>query len=769
MPGNEISKRPARLSRNAKSSITPVTEKNVTDGKGNLVHASNKKPQTNLERNEAKNPTQSDAQSKKPQIDGVGNKHQTIEKVNRSNLKNVSGSRYVELSKMCNKCDKPCGLNQGNENAQCNKCQSWFHSECTSINKKELEEQLLLGIYECDECLALTNQNDGASSVGLSETESMESENCDTMNSEEMRKAQFDEIMEEEIMEEPMVQNELKNDFNKPNHMLNEGPRTSSPKAKAETRELVDQEGGPDSRNLNAKLDMMLGRMDDLKTEVQKVKSEMKKSEFEFETFSKKLNVQVKANVQQTVNEVFARRENNLLEKTDKYIETKVNEGITREIEKNLDWKIDEQLRDMNEKIDRNINNIEQRVEQNIEKELDSKIESRIQEKLDSKLKSFRESMDLSLDKRIESKFNQNLDQKLKTMETRVNESVTKKVEQDLNRKSEHFVTNSKLEDAMDEVSEKIWRKKNIIVVNIPESTKKAILDRKMEDLETVLPLLNKIMTVERSDIDGLPIRVGLVGDRPRLLRVSLKSEIQARELVNRARETNDILNPTEKDKKKKIYINRDFTLQDRENRKEARKAKKELESQGIKAEVRGGKVIILEQEDFIAAYPSSMEVGEIFRNPNDCQKFQLTEQMHGPHPGSQINSTCMAPNLSNLHASYSSVVDDEQTGRSPMNRPELSGRPESKDQVPQRNHDHKQPDQSKGNVQGLQSQSYYSGPMGYDQRRGNYNYGPPQNYYEYDRHNGRHASYGPPRHMYRGQSRGRGSSYDRRPYNNRR
>ena len=765
MPGNEITKRPVRLSRNAKSSSTPVTEKNVSDGKGSLVQVSNKKPQTNLELKEAKNPTQSGVQTQKPQIDGAGNKLQTTEKEGVSNLKNVSGSRYVELTKMCNKCDKPCGLNKGNENAQCNKCQSWLHSECTSINKKDLEEQLLLGIYECDECLALTNQNDGTCSMSLPDVESMESDNCDTMNSEEMRKAQFDEIMEEELMEEPMIQNDLKIDYDKPNGMLVGGPRTSSPKAKTETDNLT-QENGTDSRNLNDKLDMMLGRMDDLKAEVQQVKSEMKKSDFEFETFSKKLNVQVKANVQQTVNEVFARREDNLKEKMDQYIETKVNENITREIEKNLDWKIDEQTRDMSEKIDKKIKTLEQRVEQNMEKKIDSKIESRIQEKLDSKLKSFRESMDLSLEKKVESKLNQNFDQKLKTMETRVNESVTKKVEQDLNRKSEHFVTNSKLADAMDEVSEKIWRKKNIIIVNIPESTKKAILDRKMEDLDTVLPLLNKIMTVERSDIDGLPIRVGLVGDRPRLLRVSLKSEIQARELVNRARDANDMLNPTEKDKKKRIYINRDFTLQDRENRREARKTKKELESQGIKAEVRGGKVIILEQEDLITAYPSSMEVGEIFRNPNDCQKFQLHEQMHGPHPGNQMNSTCMASNLSNFHASYSSVVDDDQRGRSILNRPDLSGKPENTDYVPQSNHGHtsKQPDEPKINVQGQPQRQ-----IGYDQRRGNYNYGPHQNYYEHDIQNERHVSYGPPRHMYRGQSRGRGNSYGRRPYQNRR
>lgn len=161
------------------------------------------------------------------------------------------------------------------------------------------------------------------------------------------------------------------------------------------------------------------------------------------------------------------------------------------------------------------------------------------------------------------------MDRKIKNVETKITQETLKKVEQEIGKKTENLVTKKELEQSLDELNEKIWRRKNLLVVNLPESNMRNIDDRKRDDLEAVKPMFRKFVHFEESDIEGLPVRVGIFNNnKPRLLRVSFKSEIKVKELVHRSREQTYLINPTETDNRRKIYFNRDYTLNDREQRK---------------------------------------------------------------------------------------------------------------------------------------------------------------------------------------------------------
>ena len=104
-------------------------------------------------------------------------------------------------------------------------------------------------------------------------------------------------------------------------------------------------------------------------------------------------------------------------------------------------------------------------------------------------------------------------------------------------------------------LEKKIWRRKNVLVCNFPESDKIAIIDKKNDDLKKIKPIFNKFIQFNENDIDGLPVRVGKIGAGPKMLRVTLWSEAKIRELVLKAREQNRLINPTETENKKKSCI----------------------------------------------------------------------------------------------------------------------------------------------------------------------------------------------------------------------
>ena len=151
----------------------------------------------------------------------------------------------------------------------------------------------------------------------------------------------------------------------------------------------------------------------------------------------------------------------------------------------------------------------------------------------------------------------------------------------------------SQVKEALDEFQERNWRKKNVIVVNLPESKKKDIEDRKQDDMTEIYKIFNKLIRFDEEDLDLMPVRLGRISDRPRMLRATFASEIKVRELVKQAREKNHLLNPGVQDNKNKMYINRDFTEKEREIRKSLYEEKKFRESKGeTNLQIRGTSIV---------------------------------------------------------------------------------------------------------------------------------------------------------------------------------
>ena len=109
--------------------------------------------------------------------------------------------------------------------------------------------------------------------------------------------------------------------------------------------------------------------------------------------------------------------------------------------------------------------------------------------------------------------------------------------------------------------------------------------DKKVDDLYAIHRLFNKLIRFDEEDLEIMPVRLGRIGENPRILRATFMSKAKVKELVQQAREKNDVINPGEKDNKRKIYINRDYSAKDRETRKlllDEKKRREALEERNI-------------------------------------------------------------------------------------------------------------------------------------------------------------------------------------------
>ena len=150
-------------------------------------------------------------------------------------------------------------------------------------------------------------------------------------------------------------------------------------------------------------------------------------------------------------------------------------------------------------------------------------------------------------------------------------------------------VVDKKVTEMMEEHREIDKRKSNFIIVNLKESTKADSEERKQEDLQEVHGLLGGIVELCDDDIEN-PVRLGAAGgNRPRMLRISMKSE-QKRKMVlkKKSPELNKNV-PIEK----RIYVNQDFTKKQREAnnalRDELKRRTKDVEEN---LSIRGGKIV---------------------------------------------------------------------------------------------------------------------------------------------------------------------------------
>jgi hypothetical protein len=150
-------------------------------------------------------------------------------------------------------------------------------------------------------------------------------------------------------------------------------------------------------------------------------------------------------------------------------------------------------------------------------------------------------------------------------------------------------VVERKLAEAREETQEKEKRKNNLIIVNLRESSKTTVEEKKIDDLTEAKKLLSKVTEVAEGELSD-PVRLGRQGGkRPRMLRVTVSTEEKKKYIVKKAPE----LNAGVTDATKKVFVNNDMTPNERMRFKALREEKKERERNGeTDLVIRGEKVV---------------------------------------------------------------------------------------------------------------------------------------------------------------------------------
>jgi len=157
--------------------------------------------------------------------------------------------------------------------------------------------------------------------------------------------------------------------------------------------------------------------------------------------------------------------------------------------------------------------------------------------------------------------------------------------EQQLDEKVE-----KKVSEALEEVIEREKRKLNVILVNVPECEGDSAEERQKGDLGRVGEMAKRIAGVDKEDISN-PVRMGArnigKGGKPRMLRVTVRSEETKRKLLMNAYKLSE-----GEGNRNRMYINQDRTPKERE---EFRKLREELERRRKdepELVIRGGRIV---------------------------------------------------------------------------------------------------------------------------------------------------------------------------------
>ena len=201
-----------------------------------------------------------------------------------------------------------------------------------------------------------------------------------------------------------------------------------------------------------------------------------------------------------------------------------------------------------------------------------------VDEKIDEAVKSIDEKIAEGIDKKINEKlddFDKKVEQKMKDIEQNLHENIVRKAEE------------------KEEIEK---RKKNIIFIQLPESSKEKREDRQADDIKSAHDLLKQVVDLEINEISE-PLRLGKKDDkgRNRPLKITLKSVEKKTEIL---RNYWPIINEKGKDHKKRVFINPDLTQIEREEerilREQLREERKNNPNQDLVIrEIRGKKQIV--------------------------------------------------------------------------------------------------------------------------------------------------------------------------------
>ena len=291
------------------------------------------------------------------------------------------------------------------------------------------------------------------------------------------------------------------------------------------------REDSRDNTGIDRKMNELLTMVKDVRENMHYVERKVNSQDQKYDTLLMNSAAQINESVQRTITDTLARQERENRERLDGEIDRKVKLCIDRQVEQNVVSRVDNAINKLNNR-------------------MSTEIERVVQDKV--------------------------------------------QIVNDLHRQNVEGIVDQRIEGHLDEFRDSLWRQKNLLIVNLPESRNPDIKARMNYNMDEVYRIFNLFVEFRDSDVETMPVRLGRISDKPRLLRVTLKSELMLNTIVNKAREQNHLLNPYERDPRKKIYINKDYSEKERIQRKKAVDEKKERERNGeTNLEIRRGKVVV--------------------------------------------------------------------------------------------------------------------------------------------------------------------------------
>lgn len=182
-------------------------------------------------------------------------------------------------------------------------------------------------------------------------------------------------------------------------------------------------------------------------------------------------------------------------------------------------------------------------------------------------------------------------------------------------------VVDRKLKEALEETQEKEKRKKNLLIVNMKESRSEDAEQRKRDDLQEIKRVLEPVIDLQVEDLSD-PTRLGQIGGRrPRMLKVTVKTEEKKKEIIRKAQGINEgIENVTDR-----IFFNPDLTKKEREESKKLRDELKKRRNEGEKdLVIRNGKIVV--QQSGPQGHPKTSRSPPKGNKDQQNQKVQNTQ-----------------------------------------------------------------------------------------------------------------------------------------------
>ena len=191
----------------------------------------------------------------------------------------------------------------------------------------------------------------------------------------------------------------------------------------------------------------------------------------------------------------------------------------------------------------------------------------------------------------LESKFSSMLDA-ITDLKANLITQLDKTIDDKLNERLKGVEENVAMQvrQEVSEMTERERRRLNVIIQNVPESTKEEKEEKQKDDAARVLEMFKNVEDVKQEEISD-PVRLpSKSDDRPRVIKVSFKSETTKQKILRNYFQT---LNKKGTNPKECIYINNDLTPIQRKEEKTLRDdLKRRREAGEANLVIRNGKII---------------------------------------------------------------------------------------------------------------------------------------------------------------------------------